>query len=348
MARWRTAARAGLLACAMALAGCATPTSTPAEAAALDRLLSPAASAASAPAVPLRYTLSAGDEFDLKVPDAPQLEQTLRVRPDGKVSLPLIGSVHVQGRTPDDVQDELRERLAALAGQSAGREYLLHANDELDIKFPYLPSLNESLRVRPDGKLQLQLIGTVQAEGRSPEDLRTDLKQRYAKWLRNPELSVIVRTATSQSVRTQGAGSGRAGLAGLQPIIVVRNAQATQVFVGGEVARPGVLTWRPGLSLVQAMVEAGGHLPSGDREQLVVVRRNGLNGPQVLRIGTQADPIANPGQDIALEPFDVVLLPRNRASTLGDNLNQYVFNLVPLIRNSSFSFAYDVRQLNGN
>jgi protein involved in polysaccharide export with SLBB domain len=344
-------ALAGLL----TLAGCAAPAviSTPAETAALARLMAPASAAsasASATTSPLRYTLNVGDEFDVKVPDAPQLEQTLRVRPDGKVSLPLIGTVHVQGRTPDDVQDELRERLAALAGQSAGREYLLHANDELEIKFPYHPTLNEALRVRPDGKLQLQLVGTVQAEGRSPEDLRTELKQRYAKWLRNPELSVIVRTATSQSVRIAGGGAagGRAGLAGLQPVIIVRNAQATQVFVGGEVTRPGVLTWRPGLSLVQAVVESGGALPSGDRQQLAIVRRGGPDGPQVLRIGTQADPLAQPAQDVLLEPFDVVLLPKGRAANLADNLNLYVFNLVPLLRNSSFSFAYNLRNSNAN
>lgn len=355
------------LACALvavsmlALAGCAgTP---PATAAATSvRLVAlkgaePAATTAasggtsteSAPPVPAapRFGFAVGDEFDLKVPDAPQFDQTLRVRPDGKVSLPLIGTVHMQGRTPEDVQDELRERLAALAGAPGNRDYLLQPNDELEVKFPYHSQLNEVMRIRPDGKLQFQMVGTVVAEGLSPEELRDELRKRYARYLKVPELSVMVRSVTTQNVRV-GGGTGRAGLANLRPAIIARNVQVPQVFVGGEVGRPGVMAYRPGLSLLQALVEAGGQLPTGDASQLVVLRRTAADGVDVLRPKLSVDYMRAPDQDVVLQPFDVVLLPKSDQASLADRLNQYVFNLFPPLKNSSFGFSYNLRPNNNN
>ena len=93
--------KAALHAAAMALtgllAGCgsAPPRPTPGPV--------PVVQASAAPA-PSAYLLSAGDELDIRVPDAAQYDQSVRVRPDGKVTLNVIGTVHVQGRSPEDVQ----------------------------------------------------------------------------------------------------------------------------------------------------------------------------------------------------------------------------------------------------
>ena len=95
---------------------------------------------------------------------------------------------------------------------------------------------------------------------------------------------MIVRSATSQSVRT-ASGVGRGGLTGLQPVVVVRTFQTPQVFITGEVARPGVVPYTPGLTLLQALAEAGGHLPSGDVTKLVVLRRAPPQSADDLRQG---------------------------------------------------------------
>ncbi len=290
------------------------------------------------------FTFSPGDEFDLRVPDGPQFEQTLKVRPDGSVSVPLIGTLRMQDRTVEDLQSELQQRMNQLAGDRMRRDYLLHPNDEIEIKFPFQATLNEIVKVRPDGKVQLQMVGTVQAEGVSPEELQGNLIRRYGRWLRKPELAVIVRSVNSQSVRT-GDGGGRAGMRDLNPVIVVRNFAPPQVFVGGEVARPGTLAFRPGLSLVQAVVESGGNLASGDPSKLVILRRGADDSVDVIQGGFDADVLRSPDRDMLLRPFDVVMLPKSGAATLADNLNQYVFNLVPFLRNSSLGATYNIRGL---
>jgi len=319
------------------LAGCSQTTTQ------IDERAQPLLSGHEAsPADAMSYTFAPGDEFDLRVPDGPQFDQTARVRPDGHVSLPLIGTVRFQGRTVEDVQSELRLRMDSIAGNRLQREYLLHPNDEIEIKFPFAQQLNEAVRIRPDGKIQLQMVGSVQAEGLSPEALKRELGIRYRRWLRKPDVAVIVRSVNSQSVRT-ASGLGRAGLRGLEPVLVARGFQAPQIFVGGEVAKPGMLPFRSGLSLVQALVESGGHLPSGDPAALVILRRSSNNGVEVIQAGFDADRLRSPDRDILLRPYDVVVLPKSGAATLADNLNKYVFNLVPFLRNSSVGATYNIR-----
>lgn len=339
--RWQQACGALAAVTFAALAGCAQgPAAAPPvdETPAMMTLRSadaPGTEAAS-------FTFAPGDEFDLRVPDAAQLDQSSRVRPDGNVSLPLIGTVRMEGRTVESVQTELRERLDALAGDLTGRDYLLRPNDEIEIKFPFQPLLNEMVRLRPDGKVQLQMIGMVQAEGRSPEELKTELVERYGRWLRRPELAVIVRSATSQSVRVASDRSGRAGLRGLRPVILLRSFQAPQIFVAGEVSRPGVFAYRPGLSLLQAMAEAGGQLPSGDVKKMMILRRAPHDLVELIPAALDQQRLQAGARDVLLRPFDVIILPKTGVATLADNLNQYVFNLVPFLRNSSFGISYQV------
>lgn len=332
---------------ALVLAGCGSPRlAAPNTPTAPSQVLPVAAPVAAAPAA---YVFSIGDEFDLRVPDAPQFDQTLKVRPDGKVSLAVVGTLYVQGRTPEDVESELRERLRTLGGAPGARDYLLQPNDEIEVKFPYTPQFNEVQKLRPDGRIALQLVGTVEAQGLSPEELQAQLKQRYARVLRNPELTVIVRSVTTQNVRIATANGplvGRAGLGALQPTLIVRSYQAPQVFVAGEVGKPGVIGYRPGLTLLQALAEAGGALVTGDAEHIAVLRRGpGAPGQpdavQVLRLDLPKDFARQPDRDVALQPFDVVILPKSDLALTGDRIQQYL-GLVPPLKNSSFGWVYDL------
>lgn len=291
-----------------------------------------------APAEPA-FHIAAGDELDVKVIDAPQLDQTAKVRPDGKVTLNLVGSVYVAGRSPEDVQSELHERYGALAGSDRQREYVIHANDELEFKFPYHQTLNDQMRVRPDGKIQLQLVGTIQAEGMTPEELQLDLLHRYSKTLKEADLAVIVRTATSQTVRT-AAGMGRGGMVGLEPTVSIRSFQTPQVFVTGEVARPGMMPYTTGLTLLQVLAESGGNLPSGDVTKLVILRRSAAQTAEVLRPGLTKSYRIAPTQDVALQPYDVLLIPPTGAQKLAESLDAYVYKLFAPLKNSTFGYVY--------
>jgi polysaccharide export outer membrane protein len=72
-----------------------------------SRTASPQAAAAAA--LPADYKLTVGDKLRVEVYKDPQLSQSLQVRPDGKVTLPLIGDMSAAGLT----SIELRDRIAA-------------------------------------------------------------------------------------------------------------------------------------------------------------------------------------------------------------------------------------------
>jgi polysaccharide export outer membrane protein len=57
------------------------------------------------------YRLVAGDKLRIEVYKDPQLSQSLQIRPDGKITLPLIGDVQAAGATPRELTDTLTERL---------------------------------------------------------------------------------------------------------------------------------------------------------------------------------------------------------------------------------------------
>src|SRR3954468_6315417 len=55
------------------------------------------------------YRVSAGDKLRIEVYKDPQLSQSVQVRPDGKVTLPLIGDIEATGRTPIELRDAIRD-----------------------------------------------------------------------------------------------------------------------------------------------------------------------------------------------------------------------------------------------
>jgi protein involved in polysaccharide export with SLBB domain len=290
------------------------------------------------------YTLQGGDELEMQFEDNPELNQTVKVPPDGRVRLPYIGLLQVIGRTPDQAQAEAHARYAALSpsgkdGLDPGPgRYALHAGDDIELKFAYAPALNELVKVRPDGIVQLQLIGAVKVAGLTPEEVKDKLQQRYANYLRKPELAVILRKAMTQNILF-GEQAMRADADRLKPMFVVRSTVPIQVFVGGEVQRPGTVVYYPGMTLLQAMLEAGGKLPTSEVRNVKVLRKQG-NG--YLVIERNMEDMAS--QDIALAPSDVVLVPATRVATTSQMLNEYVFKMLPFVKNSSFGFVYDVKK----
>ncbi|MCP4766465.1 MAG: hypothetical protein GY875_09350 [Gammaproteobacteria bacterium] len=78
-------------------------------------------------------------------------------------------------------------------------KYVIVPGDELEVKFFNNPELNEAGTVRPDGKISLLLIDEVKASGLSPAELDTHLTELYNDDLKDPEITVFVRSFTAQS-----------------------------------------------------------------------------------------------------------------------------------------------------
>src|SRR5690348_1549321 len=74
---------------------------------ALILLVAPAGGAAAAPSTPASYVLGTGDAIDIAVFGQPDLSQTVTIKPDGMVALPLVGEVKAAGRTTGQLEQDL-------------------------------------------------------------------------------------------------------------------------------------------------------------------------------------------------------------------------------------------------
>ncbi len=89
---------------------------------------------------------------------------------------------------PGDVLDLLFQ-----IAVSSDKDFKLMPQDDIEIKFPDLPELDNEQRIRPDGKITLPYIGEVKADGNMPRQLEKTLKDLYSKILNDPELYILVK-----------------------------------------------------------------------------------------------------------------------------------------------------------
>jgi protein involved in polysaccharide export with SLBB domain len=198
--------------------------------------------------------------------------------------------------------EPLRPAALAELEPAAGAPYLLQRDDQIAVKFYRSPELNEDVTVRPDGMISLQLIGDVPAAGLTPTALSEDLARRYRGELSDPRISVIVRKPGGQ-----------------------------RVYVGGEVGAQGEMVLNGGLTLFQAIQKAGGFLKTAHRKQVILIRRDAHGRLTAKSIDVR--PIQSgddPGQDLLLEPYDVVFVPRSKIANVNVFVEQYIRNNLPI------------------
>lgn len=299
-----------------------------------------------------KYLINITDELDIKFHDRPDLNETVKVRPDGKISLRLIDSIQADGLSPEQLQAEIAHRyqsLSAPAGSSkedqADKRYVIGIGDELEIKFPYHQGYDQVARVRPDGNISLNLVKTVKAEGRSADELEADLNQRYQAFLKRPDLVVIVRSFVRNRVLV-GGKVVPAGLEDLRPAVIVRSFSPPQVFIGGEVTRPGVVAYRNNMTILSSIIESGGTKPSAQVTTVLVLRRTGPGEAIVIRRDLRPDQTGSGTNDIYLEPFDIVFVPKTPIAKIGEVMEQ-LFGILPPLKNSSFGFVYQINKVPG-
>ncbi len=191
------------------------------------------------------------------------------------------------------------------------QEYFIGTEDQLDVKFFYNPELNETVAVRPDGKISLQLIDDVQAAGLTPSQLDEILSEKYATQLKKPEITIIVR-----------AFSGR------------------RVYVGGEVARPGIIDLTGNLTPLQAVINAGGFMETAKPGAAILIRKGPDRRPVAIPLNLEDAMGTNIGDnDYFLRPDDIVYVPKSAIAKANIFVEQYIENLL-LFRGVTLGFGY--------
>lgn len=167
----------------------------------------------------------------------------------------------------------------ALASQ-VDQGYRLGAEDVMLVSVWKDEQLTREVVVRPDGMFSFPLVGDIQAEDRTVEDIRSDLVKRLTKYIPNPNVSVAVTKVVSY-----------------------------KVYVVGRVNKPGEYLIGHYTDVLQALSLAGGLTPFAAENDIKVMRR--VRGEQYaipfrygdLRKGRDLE------QNIILQRGDVVMVP---------------------------------------
>ena len=96
-------------------------------------------------------------------------------------------------------------------GTTPPQDYQVQVGDKLDIKFFFNPELNETILVRPDGRIALQLVGEVSVVGLTVEQIREILIKEYSGQLKNPEIAVLLRDSHVLAGSMNSQGTSQAG-----------------------------------------------------------------------------------------------------------------------------------------
>ncbi len=179
-------------------------------------------------------------------------------------------------------------------------DYQIETGDSLEIKFRVTKELNDIVTVRPDGMISLQLVGDQPAKGLTPEQLREQLQAAYSKDIVTPDLAVIVRSFSGNSI-----------------------------YVGGEVNSPVRVPLTGRVTTLKAVILAGGFKDTADRKRVVVRHEDGTCCQYDLKSVIECK---STGQDIELRPYDIVYVPKSRIAKVNLFVEQYIDKVLPFSR----------------
>jgi len=186
----------------------------------------------------------------------------------------------------------------------------LGPGDVIDFKFFYTPELNDSQTVRADGKITLQLVGEVMVQGKTPDEFRKELVKLYTPELKNPEIAVIVRTLYDN-----------------------------RIYVGGEVKTPGLIPMMGRLTVLEAIMQAGGFdRKTAEMKNVVVIRH--INGNRYGCAIDLTDVLKGKEvKEFYLEPHDIVYVPPTVIVKVDQWIDQYINRIIP---RTGFTASYPV------
>lgn len=116
--------------------------------------------------------------------------------------------------------------------------YRIGVGDSITINVWRNPELSQNVGVRPDGYVSMPLMGDLKAADRRPEELALEINNALSSVIRNPEVTVIVNNPTSQDYRNR-------------------------VRATGQVGNPTSIPHRPGMTVMDLVLQAGGVSPFG-------------------------------------------------------------------------------------
>jgi polysaccharide biosynthesis/export protein len=165
--------------------------------------------------------------------------------------------------------------------RGAPDDYVIGSADTLQITVWNHPDVSVPIAVvRPDGKITVPLVKDLEVSGLTPIQAEQRITEGLTKFYEDPNVTVVVATINSK-----------------------------KIYINGAVKKEGPIPYMAGLTVLQALSEAGGLTDYAKRKKIYILRPD--NG-QTYRLEFNYDNVVkgeNMEQNIMLLPGDTLVIP---------------------------------------
>ena len=257
------------------------------------------------------YVISVADKLRIEFLSETDSSRTVEVRPDGRISAPLVGPVMAAGRTADELARDLEGRYAKLLEKPQITVNVTESHSPLEDFLlavgPTGKTRSITVKVLPDSTIYVPVIGSVPARGRSLREVQRAIDAAFAAKKLDVTASVVPRTL---------------------------HVGTTLVF--GEVGKPGKIESDRPLTVLMTVAQAGGVLPTGSLENIRVFYIGNENVPHVRRVNLklvlddlqlEQDMVVPPNSVVYVPPTDLARAGRLMDAVVRDILRYQGFNI---------------------
>ncbi len=240
------------------------------------------------------YRIGTDDVLEISVWDQKELDQVVSVRPDGKISLALVGEIPAGGRTVS----ELAQTLAEMYGRTVKSARVMVGVKEIRSRSIFFVGGV----VRP-GALQLTqdwtlLQGISAAGGLVPAaDLESAFVLRGNKTTPVDLGKLIKKGDVSDNLK-------------LEPGDTVVIPIADVVYIQGEVKNPGAIRFTRDLTILKAIAQAGGLTTWAAPKRVTVLRVDSLKKETIRANVSEMMSEPQNAIDLTLKPNDIITVPQ--------------------------------------
>jgi polysaccharide export outer membrane protein len=156
-------------------------------------------------------------------------------------------------------------------------EFRLGPDDVIEVSVYQEKELSATVPVRPDGKISIPLIGEMPASGKTATELQREISLRYAKFISEPAVTVVVKEVNSP-----------------------------KVSVLGEVKNPGMYKIKDRATVLDAIAMAGGTTEYAKRDKVTLIRVNAAGETSRVKVNLDDQIKGRRGNPIYILPYDKI------------------------------------------
>lgn len=176
------------------------------------------------------------------------------------------------------------------------KDYRLGPEDVISVDVFNQPRYSKAnITVPPDGRISFPLIAEgIRVVGKTTQQVQEEIQKKLDEYIIDPQVTVYLDKAMS-----------------------------ARYSVLGDVNKPGVMIMTRRVSVIEAIAEAGGVMPTGDKKKIVILRRKADGQLHPILVNLSAIEKGQVREVAYLAPGDQVFVPGNRLKSI-QQLMQYI------------------------